>query len=221
MRIAAKNQERSQKDERLISGLKRKIVECEDDLEKSEGNLAKARAQLVKNAEGRAEFVQQLKRKYEGTTTNLKKRLITLEKEMAKQAESFKAEREYCYALMSQLEEDMQQLQGQNHRDAQVLEARTQQIGCLLQEKCIIRERVRAIADYIVMKCHGCEDMTRTTFFSAVMTFVRQIMSDLERLQGDLAHRPVARQNDVPQAPGAIEALMYSRFSFKSVFSFF
>ncbi|XP_070005545.1 uncharacterized protein [Nicotiana sylvestris] len=135
MKIAAENQERSRKDEKLISGLKRKIAECEDDLEKSEGNLAMARAQLTKNAEGRAEFVRQLKKKYEGTVTNLKKRLTTLENEMAKQAKNFKAEREHCYALMFQLEEDMQQLQGQNHRDAHVLEARTQHIGCLLQEK--------------------------------------------------------------------------------------
>ncbi|XP_019265868.1 PREDICTED: uncharacterized protein LOC109243399 [Nicotiana attenuata] len=77
----------------------------------------------------------------------------------------------------------------------------------LLQEKGIIRERVRAIADYIVMKCQKCEDMTRTTFFVAVMTFVRQIMSDLKRLQGDLAHRPVARPTNVPRAP-RVEALI-------------
>ncbi|XP_019242059.1 PREDICTED: uncharacterized protein LOC109222112 [Nicotiana attenuata] len=44
MKIAAKNQERSRKDERLINGLRKKIAECEDDLEKSEGNLARARA---------------------------------------------------------------------------------------------------------------------------------------------------------------------------------
>ncbi|XP_070002924.1 uncharacterized protein [Nicotiana sylvestris] len=49
--------------------------------------------------------------------------------------------------------------------------------------------------------------MTRTTFFGAVITFARQIMSDLERLQGDLAHRPVARPNDIPRAPG-VKALM-------------
>jgi len=193
MKIAAENQERSRANERLINGLRRKVSEYQDDLEKFELNLARARAQMTKNVEGHAEFVRQLKRKYEGTVTNLKKRLTTLENEMAKQAKNFKAEREHCYALMSQLEEDMQQLQGQNHHDAQVLEARSQQIGRLLQEKGIIRERVRAIADYIVMKCHECEDMTRTIFFAAVMTFVRQIMSGLERLQGDLAHRPVAR----------------------------
>ena len=58
MKIAAENQERSRKDERLISGLRRKIAECEDNLEKSEGNLVRARAQLAKNVEGRAEFVR-------------------------------------------------------------------------------------------------------------------------------------------------------------------
>lgn len=109
---------------------------------------------------------------------------------------------------MAQMDEDMQQLRNQNHHDTQVLEARNQQIGRLLQEKGIVRERVRAIAYYIVMKCHACEDMTQTTFFAAVMTFVRQIMSDLERLQGYLARRPV-RPDDVPRAPG-VEALMYS-----------
>ncbi|XP_070029634.1 spindle pole body component 110-like [Nicotiana sylvestris] len=209
MKIAAENQERSRTDERLINGLRRKISKCEDDLEKSEGSLVRARAQLAKNAEGRTEFVRQLKRKYDGEVTNLKKKLTTLENEMSKQKKSFKIEREHCYDLMSQLEEDMQQLQGQSHHDTQVLEARSQQIGCLLQEKGIIRERVRAIANYIVMKCHECEDMTRTTFFAAVMTFVRQIMSDLDRLQGDLAHRPATRLTDVPQPPG-VEALMYS-----------
>ncbi|XP_070002767.1 uncharacterized protein [Nicotiana sylvestris] len=210
MKIAVENQERSQKDESLIKGLKRKIAECEDDLKKSEGNLARAQAQLAKNAEGKAEFVQQLKRKYEGNTTNWKKRLTYLENEMAKQAKNFKAEREHCYALISQLEKDLHQLQEQNHIAEQILEARTQQIGLLLQEKSIIKERIKTIADYIIMKCHKCEDMTRTTFFAAVMTFVRQIMSDLECLQGDLVHRPMERPTDVPRAPRAVEALMYS-----------
>nr|XP_016509128.1 PREDICTED: uncharacterized protein LOC107826642 isoform X2 [Nicotiana tabacum] len=209
MRIVAKNQERSRVDERLISGLRKKIIECQDDLEKSEASLARVRAQLAKNVEGRMEFVRQLKRKYEGTIIDLKRNLTTLENEAAKQARNFKAEREPCYALMAQMEEDMQQLQNQNCHDTQVLEAWNQQIGRLLQEKGIIWERVRAIADYIIMKFHECEDMTRTTFFAVVMTFVRQIMCDLERLQGDLAHRPVARPNDVPRAPG-VEALMYS-----------
>ncbi|XP_019251239.1 PREDICTED: uncharacterized protein LOC109230170 [Nicotiana attenuata] len=189
-KIAAENQERSRKDERLINGLRKKITECEDDLEKSEGNLVRARAQLAKNAEGRAEFVRQLKRKYEEEATNLKKKLTTLENEMAKQTKSFKAEREHCYALMAQLEKDLQQLQVQNHTAEQVLGARSQQIGRLLQEKGIIKERVRSIADYIVMKCNECEHMTRSMFFASVKIFFQQIMDDLFRLQEDRANRP-------------------------------
>jgi len=86
-----------------------------------------------------------LKGKYDREVANLKKKLTTLENEMAKQTKSFKAEREHCYALMARLEEDMQQLQEQSHNDTQVLEARSQQIGCLLQEKGIIRERIRGM----------------------------------------------------------------------------
>ena len=63
MRIAARNPERSRADERLISGLRKKVLECQDDLEKSEASLAKVRAQLAENAEGRAEFVRQMKKK--------------------------------------------------------------------------------------------------------------------------------------------------------------
>ncbi|XP_070014863.1 uncharacterized protein [Nicotiana sylvestris] len=126
MRIATKNQERSQADERLISGLRKKVIERQNDLEKSEASLARARAQLTKNAEGWAEFVRMLKRKYEGKVTDLKRKLTTFENEIAKQAKNFKAEMEHCYELISQLEEDMQQLQSQNHHDTQVLEPRTQ-----------------------------------------------------------------------------------------------
>ena len=79
-------------------------------MEKSKVSLARAREQLAKNAEGRAEFVRQLKRRYDGEVTNLKKKLTTPENEMAKQTKSFKTEREHCYALMARLEEDMQQL---------------------------------------------------------------------------------------------------------------
>ncbi|XP_070010206.1 uncharacterized protein [Nicotiana sylvestris] len=80
---------------------------------------------------------------------------------------------------MARLEEDLQHLQEQNHAATQVLEARSRQIGRLLQEKGIIRERVRRIADYITMKCSACEDMTRSMFFSTVMIFTRQIMEEL------------------------------------------
>lgn len=135
---------------------------------------------------------------------------------MAKQTKNFKAEREHYYALMARLEQDKQQLQEQSHNDTQVLEARSQQIGCLLQDKGIIREMVREIADYIIMKFHECEDMTRSTFFAAVMTFVHQIMDDLYHLQGDLARRPVVRPTDVLRAPGVdLEHLCIPNFSFR------
>ncbi|XP_070022554.1 uncharacterized protein [Nicotiana sylvestris] len=61
---------------------------------------------------------------------------------MIKQTKNFKAEREHCYAEMTQLEKDLQQLQEQNHIAEQTLEARAQQIGHLLQEKGVIREKV-------------------------------------------------------------------------------
>jgi len=92
----------------------------------------------------------------------------------------------------------------------QVLEARSQQIGCLLQEKGVIRMRIKEIADYVAMKCHECEDMTRSMLFASVMTFVRQVMADLEYLQEEIARRPTSRPIDVPRAPGVVlEALMY------------
>ncbi|XP_070002617.1 uncharacterized protein [Nicotiana sylvestris] len=84
MRIAAKNQERSRADERLISGLRKKVIECQDDLEKSEASLSRVREQLAKNAESRVEFVRQMKRKYEGTVIDLERKLTTLENEAAK-----------------------------------------------------------------------------------------------------------------------------------------
>ena len=112
----------------------------------------------------------------------------------------------------------MQQLQGQSHHDTQVLEARSQEIRRLLQEKGIIRERVRAIVDYIFMKCHECEDITKSMFFASVMTFVRQVMVDLDHLQEDIARRPVRRPADVQQAPRVpVEALMYLMSQLSSV----
>ncbi|XP_070029962.1 uncharacterized protein [Nicotiana sylvestris] len=58
-----------------------------------------------------------MKRNYEGTITNLKRKVTTLENEAAKQAKDFKADREHCYDLMAQMEEEMQQLQNQDHHD--------------------------------------------------------------------------------------------------------
>ncbi|XP_070002359.1 uncharacterized protein [Nicotiana sylvestris] len=203
MQIAAKNPVRSAKDEILIGNLRQKVGEYGFDLNKAEGELARARTKLAKNAEERARLVKQLKGKYDNGVVGLNKKIIVLENEMTKQARDFKEEREHYYALMSPLEKDLQQLQEKNHTAEQVLDARSQQIGRLLQEKGIIRERVRRIADYIVMKCNECEDMTRSTFFASVMIFVRQIMDDLFRLQEDMEQRPAAR----PTGP-AVDALM-------------
>ncbi|XP_070028653.1 uncharacterized protein [Nicotiana sylvestris] len=108
MKIVARNPERSRADERLISGLKKKVLECQEDLEKSEASLAKIRAQWTNKAEERARVVHQMKRNYEGTITSLRRKVTTLENETSKQAKDFKADREYCYDLMAQMEEGMQ-----------------------------------------------------------------------------------------------------------------
>ncbi|XP_019262543.1 PREDICTED: uncharacterized protein LOC109240367 [Nicotiana attenuata] len=165
-RIAIENPGRSRKDEKLIYNLMQKVRDFEDELQKTEAELANARDKLAKNSEGWASFIRQLKEKYDKGMVSIKKKVNILENEMAKQASDVKAEREHCYALMAQVENDLQQLQEQNHTAEQVLGARSQQIGRLLQEKGIIRERVRRIVDYIVMKCNECEGMTRSMFFA-------------------------------------------------------
>lgn len=77
-------------------------------------------------------------------------------------------------------------MQDQNNIATQVLEARAQQIGRLLQENGVIRMRIKELADYAAMKCHECEDMTRSMFFASVMSFARQVMADLELLQEEI-----------------------------------
>lgn len=94
MKIAAKNQERSRSDERLIKGLKKQVIECQEELEKSEGNMAKLRAQWAKKTEERAQFVQQIKRKYEGTIANMKRKMNAFEDKASRQDKEFQAERE-------------------------------------------------------------------------------------------------------------------------------
>ncbi|XP_070008519.1 protein CROWDED NUCLEI 3-like [Nicotiana sylvestris] len=172
-KTTAENPARSTKDEKLIKCLRQKVDEYGFDLNKGEGELARARTKLAKNAEERARLVKQLKEKYDNEIVGLNKRVTIFENKMIKQAKDFKAEREHCYAAMTQLERDLQKLQEQNHVAEQTLEARAQQIGRLLQEKGVIKERVRRIADYIAMKYSSCEDMTRSMFFSTTMTFVR------------------------------------------------
>lgn len=204
LKIEAENQGRSMKDERLIYNLTQKVRDYEDDLQKAESELAKLQARLAKSVEKRAAFVQHMKERYERRVTGWEKAIGNLEGEMDKQAKNFKVEREHCYALMARLEEDLWHLQEQNHAATQVLEARSRQIGRLLQEKGIIRERVRRIAYYITMKCSAWEDMTRSMFFATVRIFVRQIIQELYRVKDGMASRPVS----VPRA--GLEALMYS-----------
>ncbi|XP_070002351.1 uncharacterized protein [Nicotiana sylvestris] len=108
MKIAARNPESSRADKILISGLKKKALEYQEDLEKSEAGLAKIREKWTKKAEERAWFVQQMKRNYERTITILRRKIATLENEAVKQAKDFKADREHYYDLMAQMEEGMQ-----------------------------------------------------------------------------------------------------------------
>lgn len=84
----------------------------------------------------------------------------------------------------------MRHLQSQHLRGYKVLKARNDQIGHFLQEKGRTRERILTIAHSITRKCQVCENMTRTTIFVAVMTFVKKIMNDLEQLQRGLALSP-------------------------------
>ncbi|XP_070025627.1 uncharacterized protein [Nicotiana sylvestris] len=115
MRVAAEKPARSEKDEKLISSLRLKVNDYEADLTKAEKDFLRDQAQLAKSAEKRTRLTQQLKQKYDRGYTILKKKLTTLENEMVQQTKNFKAEREHCYTLISRLEEDMQQLQDQNH----------------------------------------------------------------------------------------------------------
>ncbi|XP_070015088.1 uncharacterized protein [Nicotiana sylvestris] len=205
MKIAAENPVKSEKEKKLIEKLKLKVHDNGFELEKTEAELGKARAELDKSMEGWASFVRQLKEMYGKGIVGLKKKVDVLENQMTNQARDFKVEREHGYALMSQLEKNLQQFEEKNYTIEQVLEDRSQQIGRLLQEKGIIRERVRRIADYIVMKCNKCKDMTLSMFFASVMIFVRQIMDELFCLQEDMAHMPATRPTGA-----TVEALMYS-----------
>ncbi|XP_070019514.1 uncharacterized protein [Nicotiana sylvestris] len=101
MRIAVENSGRTRKDEKLIYRITQKIRDFEEDLQKTEVELSNARDKLAKNEEGRANFVRQLKEKYDKGMVSIKKNVNVLENEIAKQARDFKAEREHCYDLMA------------------------------------------------------------------------------------------------------------------------
>ncbi|XP_070029233.1 uncharacterized protein [Nicotiana sylvestris] len=141
MKTTAEYSARSAKDEKLIKNFRQKVDEYGFDLNKAEGEQDRTPTKLAKNAKERKRLVKQLKEKYDNEVVGLKKRVTIFENKMIKQAKNFKAERKHCYAAMSQLERDLQQLQEQHHVAEQTLEARAQQIGRLLQEKGVIREK--------------------------------------------------------------------------------
>ncbi|XP_070036403.1 uncharacterized protein [Nicotiana tomentosiformis] len=110
MKIVAESPVRSEKDEKIISNLRRKVYDYRADLTKAEEELAKAREKLVKVAEERTRFAHQLKKKYDRGVTILREKLTTLENEMVQQTKDLKTETEHCYAMIYQLEKSMQKL---------------------------------------------------------------------------------------------------------------
>ncbi|XP_070057481.1 uncharacterized protein [Nicotiana tomentosiformis] len=124
MKIAVETPVRSERDEKIITNLRRKVHDYGFDLTKAEKDLLNAQAKLAKSAEEHARLAHQLKQKYDKEVAILQKKLVALENEMVKQIKDFKTEREHCYALIYQLQESLQQLQDQNNTDTQVLEAR-------------------------------------------------------------------------------------------------
>ncbi|XP_070055120.1 uncharacterized protein [Nicotiana tomentosiformis] len=126
MKIADETPVRSERDEKIITNLRRKVHDYGFDLTKAEKDLLNAQAKLAKSAEEHARLAHQLKQKYDKEVAILQKKLVALENEMVKQIKDFKTEREHCYALIYQLQESLQQLQDQNNIDTQVLEAQAQ-----------------------------------------------------------------------------------------------
>lgn len=117
MKIAAETPVRSERDEKIITNLRRKVHDYGFDLTKAEKDLLNAQAKLAKSAEEHARLAHQLKQKYDKEVAILQKKLVALENEMVKQIKDFKTEREHCYTLIYQLQESLQQLQDQNNTD--------------------------------------------------------------------------------------------------------
>ncbi|XP_070002856.1 nuclear matrix constituent protein 1-like [Nicotiana sylvestris] len=135
MKIAAENPTRSAKDENIIKNRRQKISEYGFDLNKEEGELARARTKLAKNAEERERLVKQLKEKYDNEVVGLNKRVTIFQNKMTKQAKDFKAEKEHCYAAMAQLERDLQQFQEQNHISEQTLKLGPNKLGVFCKKR--------------------------------------------------------------------------------------
>lgn len=132
----------------------------------------------------------------------LRKELGALEEALGRQSKEFGAKKEHCYALINKLEGDVVNLQNQNNRAGQVVEAREQQIGWLLKEGGATKLRIKEITDYNVMECHECENMTKDMFFASVLSFARQFIADLEFLHGGLPGRPATWPTDITRDPG-------------------
>nr|XP_016512546.1 PREDICTED: pentatricopeptide repeat-containing protein At5g12100, mitochondrial-like [Nicotiana tabacum] len=174
MRIDPDNQQMSRSDERLINRLKKEIIKRRDDLKKSEGAVAQLRAQWAKRTKERTQYLQQVKKEYEKTIAKLKGKMTSLEDKAAKQAEAYEIESGHCYDLLARLEDEIRHLQRQHLQDSQVLGGCSDQIRRLLIEKGRTRNKIGTIAHAIIRRCRMCEDMTHTTFMSAVMVFVKR-----------------------------------------------
>ncbi|XP_070017044.1 uncharacterized protein [Nicotiana sylvestris] len=176
MKIAARSQERSQSDKRLINGLKKKVLEYKEDLEKSKVGLARIQVKWIKKAEEKVRFMQQMKRDYEGNIAILRETISTLKEQIFRQARDARTDRKRYYDLMAQMEKQINEFQDRLLYDAQVPGTRNQQIERLLMERDRIKGRIDDIGHYITIKCLAFEDMSCTTFFASIMIYVHHIM---------------------------------------------
>jgi len=209
LKITIDKQPRSRSDEQLIKRLENEVREWRDELEKSENIMAELKAQWATRTEERRQYLNQLKRDHEKIVANLKRKVVALEGKAVRQARDFETESGHCYNLLAQMEAEVQQLQDQHLQDSRALKTCSDQIRRLLIEKKQTKDRIRAIAHAIFRRCRVCEDMTHTTFVSAVMIYVKRTMNELEQLERDLDPRPAARPNDAPRTP-KFEALEYA-----------
>ncbi|XP_070021898.1 uncharacterized protein [Nicotiana sylvestris] len=104
MKIAIRNPKRSRADEKLINGLKKKVLEYQEDLEKSKAGLARIQVKWIKKAEERARSMQQMKRDYERSIALLRETISTLEERIFRQARDSRADRKRYYDLMARME---------------------------------------------------------------------------------------------------------------------
>ncbi|XP_070010927.1 uncharacterized protein [Nicotiana sylvestris] len=99
MKIVTRNPKRSQAEERLINGLKKKVLEYQEDLEKSKAGLARIQVKGIKKAEERARSMQQIKRDYERNIAILRETMSTLKERIFRQARD--AREDYHYQTRS------------------------------------------------------------------------------------------------------------------------